>query len=91
MIAIFDEPTKDLNASSLHSTHVLVQDVDFLTPIKNQFRGQLFPHFTLCHERTQSNGLYDVKFCCYAIEIGYDRVFCIETEASIEYSASDER
>ena len=63
----------------------------YLTPIKNQLRSQIFPHYSLCHKITQSNGLYDATFYCYAIEIVYDSVFCVKTETSIGYSARDKK
>ena len=53
-------------------------------------RSHLFSHYTLCHKKASSNGLYDTKFRCYAIETAYDRVFCVETKASIGYSVSNE-
>ena len=91
LVAMFAEPTENVNATSLHPTHVLVQDVDFPTEIQNQLRSQLFSHYTLGHEKTATNGLYDAKFCCYTIETVYDRVFCVETKPSIGYSVSDEK
>ena len=39
LVAMFTEPTENINTTSLHPTHVLVQDVDFPTAIKNQLRS----------------------------------------------------
>ena len=51
LVAMFAEPTENINAASLYPTHVLVQDVDFPTPINNQLKSQLFSHYTLSHKK----------------------------------------
>ena len=49
LVAMFSEPTENINATSLHTTHVLVQDVNYPTEMQNQLKRQLFSHYTLCH------------------------------------------
>ena len=91
LVAIFAESRENVNVTSLHSTHVLVQYVYSPTAIKNQLKSQLLLNHTLSCQKNLSNGLYDAKRYCYEKVAVYDRVFYVETKLSIGYLVNDKK
>ena len=53
IVAIFSELTEIINTTSLNPTHVLVQDVDSPTLIKDQLKSHLSSRYTLGHKKMQ--------------------------------------
>ena len=53
LVAMFAEPTENVNDTFLHPTHVLVQDVNFPTEMQNELKSQLFSHYILGQKKIQ--------------------------------------